>query len=216
MDRNNNFWLILVILFGILLLGYGILFAKTDQQILYQNVSISSPVLSVEDSHRTVNTENVANYEPDMVTVDTNATMRENLYGYVYKYSKNISRDMAKRIVDSVMQTEQPALLLALMRRESNYNPTAISSANCIGLGQIHPKFWTKELQGKGIITETRDLYNIENNVAATAYIFMKLWNKSHGNLETALTKYYGGPHSSYVKNIMTTYFELKWIMESV
>lgn len=89
-------------------------------------------------------------------------------------------------------------LLKAIIKVESNFNPNVVSKKGCIGLMQVHPKFWTKELKEVGIINNTKDLFKPKKNIEAGNYILSKYRQKS--SLQKALTKYSGGEKNYYKK----------------
>lgn len=159
------------------------------------------------------NTETTANYHiEDEITVKDN--VRASLVDYVFKYSQRISRGQAHQIVDAAMKTQHPALILALIRHESAFNPTAVSSANAIGLGQIVPRYHAKRLISKGIIAEVRDLYEIDKNMQATDFILTEMRNKAKGNLTKTLISYYGAANPKYRAKIGESFFELQWLIK--
>lgn len=92
----------------------------------------------------------------------------------------------------------QAKLLKAIIKVESNYDPKAVSKKGCLGLMQVNPKVWTKELIEIGIINSKRDLFKVEKNIEAGDYILTKYRKKS--SLQKALTNYSGGDKRYYKK----------------
>ena len=158
-------------------------------------------------------TETTAFYAPDEIEVKD--SIKASLFEYVWKYSRKTSRAQTYRIIEAALKTGQPELVLAVIRHESNFNPTAVSTAGAIGLGQIMPRYHKESLIKKGFIKEERDLYEIEPNIRCTASILQDCWWKAHGNLTTALKYYYGASNPTYRKRIGETFFELKWLVDS-
>lgn len=86
-----------------------------------------------------------------------------------------------------------PALLAAVIYRESKFRPDAVSTSGAIGLMQLLPE------TAKGIATLTggtrfriADLYNPEINVRYGAFYLRRLLRK-YGDLRTALAAYNAG-----------------------
>ena len=127
------------------------------------------------------------------------------LSNWVYSRSIRISRDTCKKIVEETIKYQKPLLLLSIMEVESHFVPTATSSKNAMGLMQVMPGIWDKDLIAKGIIKERRDLYDIEPSIKAGNYVFNLCLVRSKGDVEKALEYYLGGKDGVYVKRILTS-----------
>jgi len=79
----------------------------------------------------------------------------------------------------------QPALLLAVMKAESSFNPTAISKAGAVGLMQLIPE--------TAIRHGVRNLYDTKENVTGGAKHLRYLLDRFHGNIRLALAAYNAG-----------------------
>ena len=105
-----------------------------------------------------------------------------------------------------------PALLSAVVRQESSFQPRAISSAGALGLMQLMPQ--TARALG------VRDPFDPAQNIDGGAKYLRGLIDRYHGRLDLALAAYNAGPGAvdrfgavppypetqAYVKNILATY----------
>jgi soluble lytic murein transglycosylase-like protein len=78
-----------------------------------------------------------------------------------------------------------PALLLAVMKAESSFNPIVVSKAGAVGLMQLVPE--TAMRHG------VRHLYDTDENVAGGARHLRYLLDRFHGNTRLALAAYNAG-----------------------
>jgi len=119
----------------------------------------------------------------------------------------------------------QPALLLAVMKAESSFNPTAVSKAGAVGLMQLIPE--------TAIRHGVRNLYDANDNITGGAKHLRYLLDRFHGNIRLALAAYNAGEHKvdrygqippyketqDYVKKVIVYYRSYKkdgWIMPVV
>jgi hypothetical protein len=119
----------------------------------------------------------------------------------------------------------QPALLLAVMKAESSFNPTVVSKAGAVGLMQLIPE--TAMRHG------VRNLYDTNENITGGAKHLRYLLDRFHGNIRLALAAYNAGegkvdlygqipPYKEtqdYVKKVLVYYRSYKkdgWIMPVV
>jgi len=119
----------------------------------------------------------------------------------------------------------QPALLLAVMKAESAFNPTAVSRAGAVGLMQLIPE--------TAIRHGVRNLYDANDNITGGAKHLRYLLDRFHGNIRLALAAYNAGERKvdrygqippyketqDYVKKVLVYYRSYKkegWIMPVV
>lgn len=110
----------------------------------------------------------------------------------------------------------QPALLLAVIKAESSFNPMVISKAGAVGLMQLVPE--------TAIRHGVRHLYDTNENITGGAKHLRYLLNRFHGNTRLALAAYNAGEHTvdrygkippyketqEYVKKVLVYYRSYK------
>ncbi|MBC7838276.1 MAG: lytic transglycosylase domain-containing protein [Nitrospiraceae bacterium] len=119
----------------------------------------------------------------------------------------------------------QPALLLAVMKAESSFNPIVISKAGAVGLMQLVPE--------TAIRHGVRHLYDTNENITGGAKHLRYLLDRFHGNTRLALAAYNAGERKvdrygkippyketqDYVKKVLVYYRGYKkdgWVMPVV
>ncbi|MDP1948694.1 MAG: lytic transglycosylase domain-containing protein [Nitrospirota bacterium] len=119
----------------------------------------------------------------------------------------------------------QPALLLAVMKAESSFNPTVVSRAGAVGLMQLIPE--------TAIRHGVRNLYDTNDNITGRAKHLRYLLDRFHGNLRLAVAAYNAGERKvdrygqippyketqDYVKRVLVYYRGYKkdgWVMPVV
>ncbi len=115
-----------------------------------------------------------------------------------------------------------PALLLAVIKAESSFNPIVVSKAGAVGLMQLIPE--------TAIRHGVQNLYSTDDNITGGAKHLRYLLDRFHGNLRLAIAAYNAGertidrygkipPYKEtrlYVQRVMNYYREYKkggWVL---
>lgn len=109
---------------------------------------------------------------------------------YIAKYRSNAE---AYSISDSILRYSKtydvnPKLVVALIARESKFNPRAVSSSGAIGLGQLLPS----TAQHLGL----NDPYDIDQNVKGTVRYLRSLLDRFKGDVSDSIAAYLEGPNA--------------------
>ncbi len=108
-------------------------------------------------------------------------------YWYPLEYSKAINREASATGLD-------PALLAALIWRESDFDPSSRSARGAVGLTQVLPST-AREIEAADHppVGSARDLADPEVNIAYGAWYLRQLIDNSGGSIEEGLAAYNAG-----------------------
>jgi len=177
-----------VISITLLLMGWQIHAYKSDlaeakvitDKLLDANISLVQKVVEMQEKERKINNQ---------------------IRDYILRINKTIPRlvatEIAKNIVIASDKHNLPIIpIIAVMERESHFNPTLRSKAGARGLMQVMP-VWVKKLN-----LESRfDFHDIETGVDSGAFVLKQYLGENNNNMEKALLQYVNYD-KQYVKNV--------------
>lgn len=97
-------------------------------------------------------------------------------------------------------------LILAIINRESTFNPVAVSKAGARGLMQIMTSIHKEKLEEMGI--NAYQATHIDNNIRLGCWILRDYYEET-GSMEEALKKYVGSDNSPYLMDILVGYLNM-------
>jgi soluble lytic murein transglycosylase-like protein len=138
--------------------------------------SENNPALSPISPDIKLNTSDFNNYD-----------FQKFIQNHSYKLDKNSANTIGAYIsYYSKLNSVDPKLVLAVIARESNFRPNAVSSAGAMGLGQLM-KPTAKEMGVK-------NAFDPQDNIKGTTRYLSWLLKRTKGNLDKTLASYNMGP----------------------
>jgi tetratricopeptide (TPR) repeat protein len=116
---------------------------------------------------------------------------------YAYRAAQDLLKVLYPRTHILTLQdmSQDPFLMLALVREESRFDPFAISRSGAIGLAQIMPATGAMIAEELGYQDfHTQNLFDVETNLKFGSFYLKKMITR-FGNPEYALAAYNAGPH---------------------
>ena len=125
---------------------------------------------------------------------------KKKLIKWILRYEKAYPQ-LAKDVVEYLIQnSSHPLLTLSIIAVESSFVVQATSKTGAIGLMQVQPQYWLKELKKKRIVNEKKELYDPIKNIQAGELI-LDQYLKDCKTLEGAISKYFTGSCRSRKSN---------------
>ena len=103
----------------------------------------------------------------------------------------------------TVLYNLDPALVAAIMARESEFSSTARSCKGAVGIMQIMPSAHPEKCKG----LKPNELYYLDNNIRIGCQILTE-YIKSSNSIKEALKKY-SGQHPTYAGEVLVMYSEM-------
>lgn len=150
-------------------------------------------------------------------TTDSRQEDIDKLASYIEKVrtgNSSVSREEMQKIAVNVYKYSDKynlpvGLVVGVMQTESNFRPSAVSSADARGLMQVMWKYHSARLQKAGIKAK-EELHDVEKGIQAGC-IILAGYIEAEKSITKALGRYYGVLHQQYVSTVKSYWetFEL-------
>jgi len=179
-------------------------------------VGVCAALIALTASAPSVLADDIYGYVSVRGTLSLTNVPADHIFSRVGKgrYHESVSdRELEDAVARYAIEYQlSPALLMAVMKAESSFNPTVISKAGAVGLMQLIPE--------TAIRHGVRNLYDTKENIAGGAKHLRYLLDRFHGNIRLALAAYNAGERNvdryrqippfketkTYVKKVMGFY----------
>lgn len=144
----------------------------------------------------------------EVVQMKKSSQIKKTIQELQPKLDPEITEKITGSIIKNAKEYNIPeSLIIAIINRESSFNPIAVSKANCIGLMQINPKAHKELLDKMGL-----DYYSacyIDNNIKLGCIIFSEYF-KEKETLKDALKRYLGASSNKYYQDILELFTQIE------
>lgn len=166
---------VIVICLGFMALSFYI----DNIKVNHQTALLSTQIEKSTDEINKLSKQNLALLETLYVYKEKEKSVAS-ITNSIHHFNSKLSIGFVKRVSEAVYQASKiyhvPSnLLVAIAWKETNFQTAAKSSVGALGFMQIMPA-WVKdqELKQETGIEKVRDLYVVEHNVMAGAYIYSR------------------------------------------
>lgn len=180
---------------------------------------------SLVNYYSTKGDKEVAKKTQAEILIERNKAYKDNLkldtLNFIFRCKPELDPGVAKIIAVAVNKyskqfNHDPALIVAIIARESSWNILAASSCGCAGLMQYHYEIHKTEDTERDL--NKINIYHIDNNIYLGCKDLRRKLDRHNGNLKQALRSYSGGvtkTKKQYINDILTKYKELKIMKNS-
>lgn len=130
---------------------------------------------------------------------------RENVIEYIvtnFKLPLNLARTIADSAYKEAISSDlSPFLVLALIEKESQFNPSAVSSYGAVGLMQVVPRFHLDKIGSETAQEGAKKLKQSTTNIKVGTKVLNEYLKEKDGDLDAALVKY-SGAATKYATNV--------------
>ncbi|HLU21132.1 lytic transglycosylase domain-containing protein [Lederbergia graminis] len=183
------------------------------QQLLQQTIleSTSNSARNGSINHHVLGTVQYLQYQPSFARTEIDNAMVQEATTSTFEASSKEIDDIVEEIAKKYNLPVK--LIKSVIKHESNFNPTAVSSAGASGLMQLMPK----TARGLGVT----DIFDPVQNINGGSKYLRNMLDKYNGDLTLALAAYNAGPGNvdkyggippfketqNYVKKVLGTFY---------